>query len=177
MLRCVPFLDVTRLDQERTLNEKTTHLIFQLTLLCKAVFAVAEIVAGIGAYFVTQEFVFGLVDRVARLDLFRHPHDLVANHLYASAQHFSVSTRNFTAAYLLSHGVVKLWLIVGLLREKLWYYPLAIAVFGLFVVYQLYRFTLSHSPWLILITVIDVIVIALTLHEYRYVRRTLAIRG
>ena len=156
------------------MNEKTTHVIFQLTLLCKAVFAVAEILAGIGAYFVTQQFVFGLVARLSQAELFQHQHDLIANYLYTSAQHFSVSTRNFTAAYLLSHGVVKLWLIVGLLRERLWYYPLAIGVFGLFVVYQLYRFSLSHSPWLILITLVDLVVIALTWHEYRYVRRTFA---
>lgn len=154
------------------LNEKTTHALFQLSLLCKAVFAVAEILAGIGAFFVTQQFVFTLVDRVTSVELFQHQHDAIANYLYASAQHFSLSTRNFTAVYLLSHGVVKLWLIVGLLREKHWYYPLAIAVFGLFVVYQLYRFNLSHSPWLIVITVIDVLVIALTWHEYRYVRRS-----
>jgi len=154
------------------LKEKTTHALFQLTLLCKAVFAVAEILAGIGAFFVTQQIVFRLVDRLTQLELFQHPHDLIANYLYASAEHFSLSTRNFTAAYLLSHGVVKLWLIVGLLREKLWYYPLAIAVFGLFVIYQLYRFNLSHSPWLILITLVDIVVIALTWHEYRYVRRS-----
>jgi uncharacterized membrane protein len=153
------------------LTEKTTHVLFQLSLLCKAVFAAAEILAGIGAYFVTQQLVFRLVDRLARVDLFRHPHDLIANYLYASAQHFSLNTRNFTAAYLLSHGVVKLWLIVGLLREKHWYFPVAIAVFGLFIVYQLYRFSLSHSLWLVLITLVDVVVIALTWQEYRYVRR------
>src|SRR4030095_9115044 len=158
--------------QVMQLNEKTTHLLFQLSLLCKAVFAVAEILAGIGAFFVTQEFVFSLVGRLTRMELCQHPHDLIANYLYTSAQHFSLSTRNFTAVYLLSHGVIKLWLIVGLLREKLWYYPLAIAVFGLFVVYQLYRFNLSHSPWLVLITLVDLVVIALTWHEYRYVRRS-----
>jgi uncharacterized membrane protein len=157
------------------LNEKTTHVLFQLSLLCKAVFAAAEILAGIGAFFVTQQFVLRLVEHLTRMELFQHPHDLIANYLYASAQHFSLSTRNFTAAYLLSHGVIKLWLIVGLLREKLWYYPLAIAVFGLFVVYQLYRFNLSHSPWLILITLVDVVVIGLTWHEYRYVHRSLSV--
>jgi uncharacterized membrane protein len=161
--------------QAMQLNEKTTHLLFQLSLLCKAVFAVAEILAGIGAFFVTQQFVFTLVEHLTRMELFQHPHDLIANYLYASAQQFSLSTRNFTAVYLLSHGVVKLWLIVGLLREKLWYYPLAIAVFGLFVVYQLYRFNLSHSPWLILITVVDLAVIGLTWHEYRYVRRSFGV--
>jgi uncharacterized membrane protein len=155
-------------------SEKTTHLLFQVTLLCKGVFAALEIVAGIGTYFVTQEFVLQAVARLTRVELLQGPHDVIANYLSASAQHFSLSTRNFTAAYLLTHGVVKLWLIVGLLRERVWYYPLAIAVFGAFIVYQLYRFSLSHSPWLVVITVVDLVVIALTWHEYRYLRRALS---
>jgi uncharacterized membrane protein len=153
-------------------SEKTSHLLFQLSLLCKGVFAGAEILAGIGAYFVTRQFMLELVTRLSGVQLLRSPHDVIANYLYTSVQHFSPSTRNFTAAYLLSHGVVKLWLIVGLLRGRLWYYPLAIAVFALFILYQLYRFNLSHSPWLIVITVVDIVVIALTWQEYRYLRRS-----
>jgi uncharacterized membrane protein len=155
----------------RTDLHSRTHFLFQLTLFCKGAFALAEILAGVAAYFVTRQFVFDLADRLSRAELLEYQNDLIANYLFTSAQHFSVSTRNFTAAYLLSHGVVKLWLIAGLLREKLWYYPLAIAVFALFIVYQLYRFNLSHSPWLILITVVDMVVIALTWQEYRYLRR------
>jgi hypothetical protein len=74
----------------------------------------------------------------------------------------------------LSHGVVKLWLIIGLLRQKLWYYPLAAAVFGLFIVYQ-YSFT--NSLWLLVLSAVDVAVIALTWHEYRYLRSGLSSAG
>ena len=81
-----------------------------------------------------------------------------------------MSTRNFTAVYLLSHGVIKLGLIIGLLRERLGSYPVATAIFGLFIVYQLFRFSLTHSLWLVVITAVDVLVIGLTWHEYRYLR-------
>jgi len=103
-------------------------------------------------------------------ELLEDPRDLVANFLLHSAQNLSVSTQRFMALYLLAHGSVKLWLIVGLLREKLWYYPTAIVVFSLFIFYQLYRFTFTHSMWLVLITAIDVVVITLTWHEYKYLR-------
>jgi len=156
--------------KSRLVEEKNIHLAFEVSLFLKAVFAVAEIVTGIGAYFVTQQLVFRLVERITREELFEDPRDAVANYLFQSAQHFSVSTRNFTALYLLSHGVIKLWLIIGLLRARLSYYPVAMAVFGLFIVYQLYRFSATHSPWLLLITVVDVVVIGLTWHEYRYLR-------
>lgn len=144
-----------------------THRIFQVSLLFKGAFAATEILAGISAFFVTQQFLFKLVERLMQQELLDDRRDLIASYLLTSVDHFSLSTRNFTAAYLLSHGVIKLWLIVGLLRGKLWYYPLAIAVFGAFIVYQMYRFTLSHSLWLVLITVVDAVVISLTWQEYR----------
>lgn len=154
--------------KRRLLDERNIRLAFRASLVLKAAFAVAEILAGVGAYFVTQQLVFKVVERITRRELLEDPRDFIASYLLQSAQHFSVSARNFTAAYLLSHGVIKLWLIAGLLRERLGYYPVAIAIFGLFIVYQLYRFTLTHSLWLILITAVDVVVIGLTWHEYRY---------
>jgi uncharacterized membrane protein len=68
------------------------------------------------------------------------------------------------------HGIVKTYLIVGLLRDRLWYYPGAIIVFILFVAYQVFRFQITHSVWLLAITVLDIVVIGLTWHEYRYLR-------
>lgn len=156
--------------KRRFLEETSIRLAFRVSLVLKAAFAVAEILAGVGTYFVTQQFVFKVVERITRRELLEDPRDFIANLLFQSAQHFSVSTRNFTAAYLLSHGAIKLWLISGLLRERLGYYPVAIAIFALFIVYQLYRFTLTHSLWLVLITALDVVVIGLTWHEYRYLR-------
>jgi uncharacterized membrane protein len=152
------------------LEEKYLHRVFEVSLVLKAVFAVAEILAGIAAYFVTQQFLFRLVERMTREELLEDPRDFIANYLFQSAQHFSVSARHFTAVYLLSHGVIKLWLIIGLLRQKHGYYPVAMAIFGLFIVYQLYRLSLTHSLWLLVITAVDVLVIGLTWHEYRYLR-------
>ena len=150
------------------LKEKYLHLAFEVSLVLKAVFAAAETLAGIGTYFVSQRLLFRLVEGITRKELLEDPRDFVANYLIHSAQHFSMSTRNFTAVYLLGHGVIKLWLIIGLLRQRLWYYPVAIAVFGLFIAYQLYRYSLTHSLWLLAITAVDVAVIGLTWQEYRY---------
>ena len=152
------------------LDEKKLHLVFEVSLWFKAVFAFSEIVAGVAAYFVPRQMVLTLVLWVTRKEFVEDPHDLVANFLLHTVQHLSVGTQEFAAVYLLGHGVIKLWLIVGLLRERLWYYPVSLVVFGAFVVYQLYRYTFTHSIWLLLITALDVVIIALTWHEYRYLR-------
>ncbi len=152
-------------------NEKTIHLVFEVSLWLKGFFALSEIIAGVAAYFVSRHFLLSIVLWVTRGEFAEDAHDLIANYLLNAVQHLSVSTQKFAAVYLLGHGIVKLWLIVGLLRRKLWYYPVSLVVFGLLIVYQLYRYTFTHSIWLLLITALDVIVIALTWHEYRYLRR------
>jgi len=35
---------------------------------------------------------------------------------------------------------------------------------------QLYRYSYTHSIWLLLVTVLDLIVIGLTWHEYKYLK-------
>jgi len=154
----------------RLLDEKKLHLVFEVSLWFKAVFALSEIVAGVVAYLVPQRLFLTFVLWVTREEFAEDPHDLVANLLLHTVQHLSVGTQEFAAIYLLAHGVIKLWLIIGLLRERLWYYPVSMAVFGLFIVYQLYRLTFTHSIWLLLITALDVVILALTWHEYRFLK-------
>jgi uncharacterized membrane protein len=156
----------------KLLDERRIHLIFAVSLFIKGAFAFLEIVGGILAYVITQQFILDIVAALTQDELAEDPRDVIANYLLHAAQHLSASTQQFTAVYLLSHGAIKLWLIVGLLREKLWYYPTAMAVFWLFIAYQLYRFSFTHSIFLLLLTALDVVVIALTWHEYGYLRRS-----
>lgn len=155
----------------RFLNAGNIHKAFTTSLWLKAAFALAETVGGTVVYFTTQQSWVRLVRAITGHELIEDPHDLVANYLQHAAQQFSGSALHFAAYYLLGHGIVKLWLIAGLLRKRLWYYPVAIVVFGVFVVYQLYRFHFTHSISLLLITVLDLVVMALTWYEFRHLRR------
>jgi uncharacterized membrane protein len=156
------------------LKQKNIHLAFEVSLVLKAVLAATEILAGIGAYFVRHQLVFKVVERLTREELLEDPRDAIANDLFHWAQHVSGNTRHFVGLYLLSHGVVKLWLVAGLLRAKLSYYPVAIVIFAAFIAYQAYRFSHTHSLWLLLVTAVDVVVVVLTWHEYRYRRSSRA---
>ncbi|CNI30196.1 DUF2127 domain-containing protein [Yersinia pekkanenii] len=159
-----------RFDGNNILGEKNIHAVFELSLLLKAMLAVMEIIAGILTYFVTPQFLLNLMHRITQVEFIADRGDVVANYLLHAAQSLSISSLHFAAFYLLIHGVVKLWIIIGLWRKKLGYYPAAIVIFSLFIIYQLYRYTFTHSVLLILITVLDIVVIALTLLEYRRLR-------
>lgn len=77
----------------------------------------------------------------------------------------------FASVYLLAHGVVKVVLAIALWMNRLWAYPAAICIFGLFVVYQVYRLQRIYSLGLLLLTIFDVVIIWLTVLEYRDQKR------
>ena len=147
------------------------RLVFQVSLWAKAGFAASEMIGGIAAFFATRQILVDVATWVTRDEFAEDPHDLIANFLLHSAENISIGSQSFAAAYLLVHGVMKLWLIVGLLRERLWSYPVALVVFTLFIVYQLYRYAFTRSVWLLALTLVDLIVIGLTWQEWRNLHR------
>ena len=143
------------------------HSFFVITLILKGTNALLEITGGLLTLFISPRLLQSAVFRLTRAELVEDPRDFMANWLTATAAHFSAHAQVFVAWYLLGHGVIKLFLVIQLLRRKLWAYPLALAAFTLFIMYQLYRYALTHSPWLLLITVFDLVVLWLTWQEYR----------
>ncbi len=156
------------------MNEHRIHQVFLVSVLLKGAHAVIECVGGVVLSLVSTATIANLVNAVTQEELIEEPNDVIATHLLALAQGFSVETKNFYAFYLLSHGAVKLLLVIGLLRRKLWSYPASLIVFGLFIVYQLYRYSYTHGVGLIVLSVFDIVAMGLIWHEYRLLRQHLA---
>ena len=150
-------------------QEKNIRRIFIVSVLLKGFNAILEMVGGV--LFLFTGAVTSIVQFLVQGELIEDPHDFIANSIQHYLPYFSEHSQLFAAFYLLSHGVIKIFLVVGLLRNKLWAYPSAIVVFFLFIAYQLYRFTYTHSVFLIILTVFDLFVIWLTWHEYKVVKR------
>ena len=151
-------------------KEKYIHEIFDITLVLKGIHALIEIISAVFVYFISQQFVSNVVIWMTKEELLEDPRDLFSNYLIKFAGSFSLSSQHFVAFYLLSHGIIKMILVVELFKERLWAYPTSIAVFSMFIIYQIYRFTIMQSVWLIFFTILDLAVIFLTIHEYRYIK-------
>ncbi|MEO6435381.1 MAG: DUF2127 domain-containing protein, partial [Tepidisphaeraceae bacterium] len=105
------------------MQERRIHALFEISVLMKGAHAIIEIVGGLALAVTVNGTITRLVARLTLGELQEDRADFVASHLLAWAQTFSVQTQHFFAFYLLSHGVVKLALVAGLLRRKLWAYP------------------------------------------------------
>ena len=159
------------------MNEKRIHQIFEIGILLKGAHALIECIGGLLLVFVRTDTIARLVAELTQEELLEDPQDFPATHLLRIATDLNVNGQHFYAFYLLSHGLVKTIIVVALLRNKLWAYPISILAFVFFIGYQLYRFSYTHGTGLIALTVLDVIVVALIWHEYHVVRRSAALRG
>ena len=141
------------------MQEKLIHEVFVVSVLAKGAHAVIEIAGGLALYLFSTDTIARWLDEIDTDGWLE--------------RHFPLSEQHFYAFYLLSHGLVKSVLVLGLLREKLWAYPASFAVFGAFIAYQLYRYSYTHDFALILLSIFDLFVIYLAVHEYRLLRRHL----
>ncbi len=161
-------------SQRRILPTSTTlvHRVFTIGILAKGLNGVMEILAGGFLFLVPPATLSQVLLFLTRHELIEDPHDLLANYLVSVARQLSVNTQWFGAVYLLSHGVIKVGLVLALWQRHLWAYPAAIMFFLLFIGYQGYRYTYAPSSWLVVLTVVDLVVVWVTWLEYRRLQAT-----
>jgi uncharacterized membrane protein len=148
-------------------REKALHRLFLISVWLKGGAGLLETLAGVSFFFVTPKAVESFVVWLTAPELSEDPNDWIATTLSRAVQHFTADTALFAGAYLVIHGLIKLFLVAGLLRGTLWAYPTSLWFLAAFIVYQCYRYTYTHSTWFVLLTVLDVIVAFLIWHEYR----------
>lgn len=157
------------------LSEHRIRMIFRVGIILKALHALIEIAGGLAFHFVSTQAMLDLVNTWTQAELVEDPHDLIATHILAAAHGLTGSSQNFYAWYLVSHGLIKVILVAGLLRGKLIAYPASLIALTAFVAYQLYRYSYSHSVGLLVLTMLDLIVMILVWHEWRRLQRPRAV--
>jgi uncharacterized membrane protein len=156
---------------ENKSREATIRRLFRFSLLLKAADSLAEVVGSVVLYLVSNETILRLTRAITRRELLEDPNDVVANFLMRSAEALSLGQKSAASFFLFSHGAVKLFLVIMVLRDRPWAYPVFMLALGLLIAYQSYQLSLGFSPWLAVLTVLDVVVLWLTWHEFRLQRR------
>jgi uncharacterized membrane protein len=145
--------------------------VFRVSIILKGIDALIEIIGGVILLFVTSKDITHFTAWLTRSTLASNPHNAVATYLNHSAGHLAADSTLIGAIYLLSHGVIKLFIIINVLRDKYWAYPVLIVVLLGFCVYQVVDIINNHSLAVTLLTVFDVFVIILTWLEWQKKRK------
>ena len=129
------------------------HLAFEIGIILKGLNGLVELVGGTLMLVFSPSTIRNFIINLSHRPEF--------------AAKLSSHDERFAAIYLLSHGIVKGVLVYGLLKEQMWAFPWAIAIFAAFGVYQVVHYFIQPSIWMIILTVLDVFVILLTIAEWR----------
>jgi uncharacterized membrane protein len=140
---------------------------FEIGIILKGLDGVLETIGGLILLFIRPEFISSVAVYLTQHELSEDPHDFIATHILHSSQTIGRGALIFAAVYLLTHGITKIILVAEILRNRLWAYLGLIYLTVGFIIYQSYRFIVSPTWGLALFTIYDVIVVWLTVLEYR----------
>jgi len=146
-------------------------LVFKISVILKGLDALVETVAGIALFFVTGSNVDHFASWLRRSSIARDPNNYIGRLINDGAKHLVHASTLIGAIYLLAHGLIKLVVIINVLRDKYWAYPVLIIVLAVFCVIQIIDIINHHSIAVALLTAFDILVIILTWFEWQKKRR------
>ena len=147
------------------------HWLFEGSLVIKGLLAASEALGGLGLLLAPNARLMQFVDWMTRNDITHEPNDWFEAWVQHQFAGFSIQVQHFFALYLLFHGGLKLAMVFGLARQIKWAYPASMVILAGFVIWQVHHFTISGSPTLIALSLLDALMIALVWREYRLLGR------
>lgn len=146
------------------------HRLFEASLVIKGILATLEALSGLGLLMTANRHIVALVDWLTHYEIAEDPQDKLASWVQRHAELLSIQSQHFYALYLLSHGTLKLGMVILLALGLTWAYPAAILVLAGFVLYQTYEWLHSNSPFLLMLSGLDMLMIYLVWQEYLAIR-------
>jgi len=104
------------IDVER----KIEHTLFLLSVWSKGVAGLVETIGGLLLLFIPQAGLNALIIFLTAPELAEDPTDRIATLLQHMVQELAADTKLFASGYLIVHGVIKVFLVAGLLGHRLW---------------------------------------------------------
>lgn len=158
------------------LKEKYWHEFFIISICIKTLTGLVETASGFLILLLSPAGLMAVLNRLSRGELAEDPKDFFLAYAHQYISHISSGTQVFAGLYILAHGLINLVLVIGLIKEKLWAYLVAIGVLISFMLFQLFRIAVSHSLPLTALTVFDAVFVVIIWHEYKYQLRRLGIK-
>ena len=148
-------------------TKSSAHVAFIVMLLGKCVLGLTQIAIAVAIYFGLAEVLPSLIQSFAGAELTEDPKDFIALRAMEIAGLLPSTNLGFYVLYFAAHGVLHVSVAAALFAGAAWAYPAAILVLGVFVVYQIFEYLAVGGPMLVILSFVDLVVIYLTLIEWR----------
>jgi uncharacterized membrane protein len=149
------------------LRETYWHQLFEAGVFFKGLNSAWETVTGIFLLTALRNWFTHTSIYVSTQEFLGSRDEFPFTYAHSHFAHIPPNSRVFVGVYLLFHGLLNAFLAYNLYRNRLWAYPVTVVLSSAFLAYQLYRLSHTHSPLLLVISILDILFIILTWHEYR----------
>lgn len=151
-------------------KEELLDVSFNAMLLGKSIFAFVEFLSGLLLIFIPLDLIKSTIQHLAASIAFAPLSSMITN----AGERLTSDATLFAVIYLLLHGALKLVTLALLWRKILWSYPLSIVLLVGFITYQMFEFFNHGAISMLVLCVVDLVMIALTLLEYRKLKAQLS---
>jgi uncharacterized membrane protein len=153
-------------------SDRVLHGLFLLSLAGKATLGLLQLVTSVLLALGVLDRLPGLAQQIVRAELAEDPNDFLAAKILELAGRAPSADAGFFTIYFAAHGALHVLVVAALLMGSAWAYPAALAVLCAFVVYQMAEWASVGGAMLLVLSAVDIAVIALTVREWQ-LRRTL----
>ena len=152
-------------------KEELLDVSFNTMLLGKSIFAFVEFISGLLLIFVPLDLIKATIHHLALAISLSPFSTMITN----AGERLTNDATLFAIVYLLLHGALKL-VTLALLWKKI-LYPLSILLLVGFILYQIFEFFNHGSISMLVLCAVDVLMIILTLLEYRKLKAHISKEG
>ena len=146
-------------------NKSSLHKLFKLVVLIKGIDGILDILIGLFISFTSLHFIRNSISNLFRPELIEDPSDKISSYLFHVFQNASINTKIFWIFYLMAHGIVKILLALALFKGTKKEHTIALFILALVSIYEIYRFTHTHSIILLIAIIFDSLIFILAIKE------------
>ncbi len=154
-------------------NEIQAHLpfLFKLSMWWRIFYGFLRLILGTALLRITgqpfSEFIFTLMSH----EITGRTTDAILEKLYFLFETHEITVTYFIAFYFLFWGTIDIVLSICLLKHIKRAFPIAMVLVGLFILYGLFRLTITHSVILACVIMLDLVIFHLIHDEYTVLKR------
>jgi uncharacterized membrane protein len=156
----------------RSREDRALDFSFLVGIGLKVLNIIGDVLVGIPLLFIKPHQIGSFIHTITASELLENPNDRMSNFLVHSTAQFTHGALLYLGIYFLLHGLVKIGIVTALVRGSRNVYPWAIGALIALLIYQIISISISihFSITLTILSVLDFVIILLTLREWRHHR-------
>ena len=156
-----------------TEKEKTNFfsIIFKFSMFWRIIYGFIKITSGFILLRVITLKPLSPIFKIGKHSFFFHPDNFIIEFINSYIHTLSISTAFFISFYLIFWGIIDAFLSYYLLKKQIWAYPFGLTLIFFFTLYEIYRYFHTHSPVLLIIIFIDIVILFIIKKEYHILKK------